>query len=142
MFSAFQSNNDSDTTETFAVASPGMQEMVDIAALNSHVKFDKTDIPFEQRKILGDATETGLIRFAGKHIANYDEYQKRFPKVFEIPFNSSNKWALVIVSFRSIYEEKDGTDDYCSSTSLIRMVSLRLTLKARPSVFLLYARPT
>ncbi|KAM5542747.1 hypothetical protein V8D89_003708 [Ganoderma adspersum] len=97
MFSAFQSNNDSDTTETFAIASPGMQEMVDIAALNSHVKFDKTDIPFEQRKILGDATETGLIRFAGKHIANYDEYQKRFPKVFEIPFNSSNKWALVIL---------------------------------------------
>ena len=142
MFSAFQSNNDSDTTETFAVASPGMQEMVDIAALNSHVKFDKTDIPFEQRKILGDATETGLIRFAGKHIANYDEYQKRFPKVFEIPFNSSNKWALVIVSFRSIYEEKDGTDYYCSSTSLIRMVSLRLTLKALPSVFLLNARPT
>ncbi|CDO77175.1 hypothetical protein BN946_scf184675.g7 [Trametes cinnabarina] len=39
--------------------------MVDIAALNSHVKFDRTDLPFDQRKILGDATETGLIRFAG-----------------------------------------------------------------------------
>ena len=106
MYSAFQSNNDSDTTETFAVASPGMQEMLDIAALNSHVKFDKTDIPFEQRRILGDATETGLIRFAGKHIADYDAYQKQFPKVFEIPFNSSNKWALVIV--RIVYESLSG----------------------------------
>ncbi|TBU55204.1 aminophospholipid-transporting P-type ATPase [Dichomitus squalens] len=97
MYSAFQSNNDTDTTETFAITAPGMREMVDIAALNSHVKFDKTDIPFEQRKILGDATETGLIRFAGKHIADYDQYQKQHPKVFEIPFNSSNKWALVIL---------------------------------------------
>ena len=142
MFSAFQSNNDSDTTETFAIASPGMQEMVDIAALNSHVKFDKTDIPFEQRKILGDATETGLIRFAGKHIANYDEYQKRFPKVFEIPFNSSNKWALVIVSWLPIYVEGDGADYYCSSISLTRMVSLLLSSRALPSAFLPSVRTT
>lgn len=98
MFSAFQSNNDADETAPFALDAPGMREMTDIAALNSHVKFDKTDVPFEQRKILGDATETGLIRFAGKHISDYDAYQKAHPKVFEIPFNSSNKWALVIVS--------------------------------------------
>lgn len=97
MFSAFQSNNDSETTEAFSIDAPGMRAMVDVAALNSHVKFDKTDVPFEQRKILGDATETGLIRFAGKHISDYDGYQKQHPKVFEIPFNSSNKWALVIV---------------------------------------------
>ncbi|RDX52903.1 aminophospholipid-transporting P-type ATPase [Lentinus brumalis] len=96
MFSAFQSNNDSEDTETFSIEAPGMREMVDIAALNSHVKFDKTDIPFEQRRILGDATETGLIRFAGKHISDYDAYQKQHPRAFEIPFNSSNKWALVI----------------------------------------------
>ena len=98
MYSAFQSNNDTDTTESFAITSPGMREMVDIAALNSHVKFDKTDVPFEQRRILGDATETGLIRFAGRQIPDFDAYQKAHPKVFEIPFNSSNKWALVIVS--------------------------------------------
>ncbi|KAL1947224.1 hypothetical protein VTO73DRAFT_14185 [Trametes versicolor] len=97
MFSAFQSNNDTEDTEAFSISSPGMREMVDIAALNSHVKFDRTDLPFDQRKILGDATETGLIRFAGKHIADYDGYQKQHPRVFEIPFNSSNKWALVIL---------------------------------------------
>ena len=76
-----------------------MREMVDIAALNSRVKFDTTDIPFDQRTILGDATETGLTRFAGRHLSRYDEHQKQFPKVFEVPFNSSNKWALVIVSY-------------------------------------------
>ncbi|KAI0648406.1 aminophospholipid-transporting P-type ATPase [Trametes meyenii] len=104
MFTAFQSNNDSETTESFAIDAPGMREIVDIAALNSHVKFDRTDLPFDQRKILGDATETGLIRFAGKHISDYDVYQGQHPKVFEIPFNSSNKWALVILE----KQHKDG----------------------------------
>ena len=97
MYTAFQSNNDEDDTAVFSLNAPGMQDMVDIAALNSKIKFDKTDIPFEQRNILGDATETGLTRFAGKYVSDYDAYQKQHPKVFEVPFNSSNKWALVIL---------------------------------------------
>lgn len=75
-----------------------MRETVDIAALNSRVKFDRTDVPFDKRAILGDATETGLIRFAGRYLPDFDEHQKKHRKVFEIPFNSTNKWALVIVS--------------------------------------------
>lgn len=92
-----QSNNDSDSVEAFSISAPGMREMVDIAALNSRVKFDKMDVPFDQRTIFGDATETGLTRFAGRYIQDYDALHKQHPKVFEIPFNSSNKWALVIV---------------------------------------------
>jgi sodium/potassium-transporting ATPase subunit alpha len=99
MYSAFQSNNDDATTAPFSLQAPGMAEMVDIAALNSRVKFDKMDVPFDQRQILGDATETGLTRFAGRSLSTgYDQHQKSFPKVFEVPFNSTNKWALVIVS--------------------------------------------
>ena len=97
--SSSQSNNDEEETATFSIGAPGMREMVDIAALNSHIKFDKTDVPFDQRTIIGDATETGLTRFAGRHIPDYDEHHKKFGKVFEVPFNSSNKWALVIVRF-------------------------------------------
>jgi len=98
MFSAFDSNNDDTETSKFSINASGMAEMVDIAALNSRVKFDKTDIPFDKREILGDATETGLTRFAGKYLGHaYDEHQKKFPKVFEVPFNSTNKWALVIL---------------------------------------------
>lgn len=98
MSSAFQSNNDGQDTALFSVETSGMQEMVDISALNSRVKFDKTDIPFDQRQILGDATETGLSRFAGRYCSDYDALHKKHPKVFEIPFNSSNKWALVLVN--------------------------------------------
>ena len=74
--------------------------MVDIAALNSRVKFDKLDVPFNKREILGDATETGLSRFAGRYLQDYDAHHQKHPKVFEVPFNSTNKWALVIVSIR------------------------------------------
>ncbi|KAJ7651867.1 aminophospholipid-transporting P-type ATPase [Mycena rosella] len=99
MYSAFQSNNDDATTAPFSLEASGMAEMVDIAALNSRVKFDKMDVPFDQRQILGDATETGLTRFAGRSLSTgYDQHQKAFPKVFEVPFNSTNKWALVILN--------------------------------------------
>ncbi|KAJ7642253.1 aminophospholipid-transporting P-type ATPase [Roridomyces roridus] len=98
MFSAFQSNNDDNTTESFSLQASGMSELVDISALNSRVKFDRLDVPFGERQILGDATETGLTRFAGRYLTDYDEHQKGFPKVFEVPFNSTNKWALVILN--------------------------------------------
>ncbi|PSR80296.1 hypothetical protein PHLCEN_2v6768 [Hermanssonia centrifuga] len=93
----FQSNNDSTDTASFAIEASGMSETVDIAALNSRIKFDKTDVPFDQRAILGDATETGLIRFAGRYLQDFDGHLRKHPKVFEIPFNSTNKWALVIL---------------------------------------------
>ncbi|KAK7037531.1 hypothetical protein VNI00_011023 [Paramarasmius palmivorus] len=99
MLSAFQSNNDEEGVSKFSIDVPGMKEMVDIATLNSRVKFDKADIPFDQRQILGDATETGLTRFAGRSLGpDYDTHVKKFGKVFEVPFNSTNKWALVILS--------------------------------------------
>jgi sodium/potassium-transporting ATPase subunit alpha len=61
-----------------------MQEMVDIAVLNSQIKFDNSDVPFDQRVILGDATETGLTRFASRWLdADYDERIQMHPKVFE-----------------------------------------------------------
>lgn len=93
-----QSNNDNEETAPFSIDAPGMRETIDIAALNSRIKFDKTDVPFDQRQILGDATETGLTRFAGRYLPDYDGHYRSHPKIFEIPFNSTNKWALVVVS--------------------------------------------
>ncbi|KAH9171439.1 aminophospholipid-transporting P-type ATPase [Lactarius sanguifluus] len=98
MFSAFQSNNDEQDTPNFSLDAPGMGELVATAALNSRIKFDRTDVPFSNREIMGDATETGLTRFAGRSLPDYDAYLGEFSKVFEVPFNSMNKWALVIVN--------------------------------------------
>ncbi|KDQ59725.1 hypothetical protein JAAARDRAFT_192199 [Jaapia argillacea MUCL 33604] len=98
MYSAFQSNNDEQDVESFNIDKGGMRELVDVAALNSRIKFDRTDVPFDKRAILGDATETGLIRFAGRYVGDFDAHVKGHPKVFEVPFNSQNKWALVILN--------------------------------------------
>lgn len=75
-----------------------MREMLSIATLNSRVKFNRFDVPFAEREILGDATETGLAKFAARFVGDYDQVVDEHSKVFEIPFNSTNKWALVVVS--------------------------------------------
>jgi hypothetical protein len=83
-YSGEQSNNDDLKTLPFSIDAPGMQEIVDIAVLNSRIKFDNTDVPFDQRAILGDATETGLTRFAGRWLdSDYDERIRSHPKLFE-----------------------------------------------------------
>ncbi|KZS98811.1 aminophospholipid-transporting P-type ATPase [Sistotremastrum niveocremeum HHB9708] len=98
MWSAFQSNNDEEGIGAFNIQEDGMKEMIAVCALNSRIKFNKVDVPFDQREILGDATETGLSRFAGKYAeGGYDAYHEAYPKAFEVPFNSTNKWALTIV---------------------------------------------
>ncbi|KAJ2955278.1 hypothetical protein NQZ79_g8695 [Umbelopsis isabellina] len=94
MYSAFRSMGNDDSVVTND--SPGISEIMHNATLNTRAKFDRTDVPVNDRQILGDATETGLIRFAGNSLPDFDQLPDTYPKVFEIPFNSDNKWALTI----------------------------------------------
>ena len=48
-----------------------------------------------QRKTVGDASESALIKFA-EPFKNIDSYRSANPKIFEIPFNSVNKWQLSV----------------------------------------------
>lgn len=72
MVSAFQSNNDASDTTAFSPDEPGMREVLNITTLNSRVKFNRTDVPFTEREILGDATETGLAKFSQRWVGDYD----------------------------------------------------------------------
>ncbi|KAF9427804.1 hypothetical protein BGZ76_002184, partial [Entomortierella beljakovae] len=94
MYSAFRSAGNSGSP--FDASSPGIPEVLTIASLCSRAKFDRTDVPIAERQVLGDATESGLTRFAFANIANFDELNDLYPKVFEVPFNSENKWAMTI----------------------------------------------
>ncbi|KAI8613284.1 E1-E2 ATPase-domain-containing protein [Chytriomyces sp. MP71] len=76
--------------------SDATDELIHIATLNPTAKFTSNEGPIATREVLGDATEAGLVRFAASKLPTYDETQNNFPKVFEIPFNSSNKWAMTI----------------------------------------------
>lgn len=93
-YSAFRNMGNEDSVITND--SPGVSEIMHIATLNSRAKFDRTDVPVNERQILGDATETGLVRFAGQNMSDFDQLPDMYPKVFEIPFNSDNKWAMTI----------------------------------------------
>ncbi|KAG0226863.1 hypothetical protein B0O80DRAFT_439770 [Mortierella sp. GBAus27b] len=94
MYSAFRSAGNAGSP--FDGNSPGIPEVLAISSLCSRAKFDRTDIPIPERQVLGDATESGLTRFSAANIANFDELSDLYPKVFEVPFNSENKWAMTI----------------------------------------------
>ncbi|KAI9592828.1 hypothetical protein BDF19DRAFT_387969 [Syncephalis fuscata] len=102
-YSAQRSNQDD--ANMLTLDAPGIPEILHISTLCSRAKFDRTDVPVEERQVLADATEAGLIRFAGRHLDNFDNTQNDYPKVFEIPFNSENKWAL------SIHQKKHANGD-------------------------------
>jgi sodium/potassium-transporting ATPase subunit alpha len=76
--------------------SPGVINVLYISALCSRAKFDRTDVPVKEREILGDATESGLIRYAADQLDNFDTLAEEYPKVFELPFNSDTKWHMSI----------------------------------------------
>ncbi|KAL7749675.1 hypothetical protein RI367_004903 [Sorochytrium milnesiophthora] len=77
----------------------GIQDIMLISAVCSRARFDRVDVPIEQREIVGDATETGLYRLATQKLKNFDKLSDMYPKVFEIPFNSDTKTHMSIHKF-------------------------------------------
>ncbi|KAJ1558930.1 hypothetical protein HK405_012712, partial [Cladochytrium tenue] len=75
---------------------PGPDEVFHIAGLCTRARFDRTDVPVVERTVSGDATESGLLRCVASRLPDFDTIGDRFEKVFEIPFNSTNKWAMTI----------------------------------------------
>ena len=82
--------------DTADLDKPGVSNILHIAALCSRARFDRSDVPIKDRTILGDATESGLIRYAATMIPDYDNLSSLYPKVFELPFNSETKWHMSI----------------------------------------------
>jgi len=75
----------------------GVQEVLHISAMCSRARFDNLKPPIAERSITGDATESGLFRFAAQKFGTeIDTFTDKFPKVFEIPFNSDTKWHMTI----------------------------------------------
>ena len=53
-------------------------------------------------QIIGDASETALLRFC-EDFKNTDNYKTKYEKIFEVPFNSKNKFQI---SVHEIYEKR------------------------------------
>uniref|UniRef100_A0A8C3KE50 ATPase H+/K+ transporting subunit alpha n=1 Tax=Calidris pygmaea TaxID=425635 RepID=A0A8C3KE50_9CHAR len=52
------------------------------------------DVPVAKRDVIGDASETALLKFAEVTVGPVTEARGRFPKVAELPFNSTNKFQV------------------------------------------------
>lgn len=83
-----------------------LRRLLDVISLNSRIVLEKKS-ENEGNTPSGDATEVGLYRFCGNAISkaiggssDIEDYRKQNDKVFEIPFNSSNKWQLSIHTMR------------------------------------------
>ena len=55
-----------------------------------------TNKPTPEPLIAGDASDTALLRFVERSISSV-ELRLAFKPVFEIPFNSENKWSLAVI---------------------------------------------
>ncbi|KAF8969069.1 hypothetical protein BGZ46_010744 [Entomortierella lignicola] len=65
--------------------------------LCNNAKFDNEtlNLPIPERKVLGDATDSALLRF-GHQVADTTTLAPCFERTNEIPFNSRNKWMMAV----------------------------------------------
>uniref|UniRef100_A0A8C7EZ12 Sodium/potassium-transporting ATPase subunit alpha n=1 Tax=Oncorhynchus kisutch TaxID=8019 RepID=A0A8C7EZ12_ONCKI len=100
-----------DTTEdqsgqSFDQSSETWRSLARVAGLCNRAIFkpNQESLPIPRRIVVGDASETALLKFTELAIGNMMEYRERFKKVVEVPFNSTNKFQL------SVHELEDPMD--------------------------------
>lgn len=113
-----------DIRSALADASQGpiaaLQSLVQVARLCNGASFVDTNAsaPLDQRAIKGDATDTAILRFAesfgnGNNGVDVTSIIASHDKLFEIPFNSKNKWMLTVVRERKLVDEKVQMGEPC-----------------------------
>ncbi|XP_076144059.1 sodium/potassium-transporting ATPase subunit alpha-1-like isoform X2 [Alosa pseudoharengus] len=93
----------SDTTEdqsgaSFDCSSATWHALARVAGLCNRAVFlaDQSDVPVMKRGTAGDASESALLKCIEIHCGPVSAMRERFPKMAEIPFNSTNKYQLSI----------------------------------------------
>ncbi|KAG8434752.1 hypothetical protein GDO86_012920 [Hymenochirus boettgeri] len=94
------------THHSFEQSSGTWTALCKIATLCNRAEFKagQEDIPVMKKVVVGDASETALLKFSEVIKGNVMETRQRNRKVSEIPFNSTNKFQL------SIHETDDPQD--------------------------------
>uniref|UniRef100_A0A8C2TAD6 Sodium/potassium-transporting ATPase subunit alpha n=1 Tax=Coturnix japonica TaxID=93934 RepID=A0A8C2TAD6_COTJA len=94
------------TTQSFDQSSPSWTALSKIVTLCNRAEFrpGQENLPIMKRVVVGDASETALLKFAEVVLGDVMNIRARNKKVAEIPFNSTNKFQL------SIHETDDPND--------------------------------
>lgn len=86
----------------------GDEKLLLIAAVCNAAKFlqseqqlrqDDSDTKKDTREILGDASESALLRYCDS-ICPVHRMRDEYPKLYDLPFNSTNKFALCLVNLK------------------------------------------
>ena len=100
-----------------------LSQLALVSRLCNGAKFEgTTNVPIPQRTIKGDPTDTAVLRFAEESLhkcLSLDNTADVLPllsddykKIFEIPFNSRNKWMMSVVQDNSKTESNNGSESW------------------------------
>ncbi|XP_068850835.1 potassium-transporting ATPase alpha chain 2 [Aphelocoma coerulescens] len=94
------------TTQPFDQSSPTWTALSKIVTLCNRAEFrpGQENLPIMKRVVVGDASETALLKFSEVILGDVMSIRAQNRKVAEIPFNSTNKFQL------SIHETDDSED--------------------------------
>ncbi|KAK9358121.1 hypothetical protein V1504DRAFT_306765 [Lipomyces starkeyi] len=117
------------------LSNTALSQLRSVASLCNAGEFDITTsgLPLANRKIIGDATDQAILRFA-ETLGSVAEVRAMWNKRFELPFNSKNKFMISVFSIAndigrdvalSAVESKEFTED-----------ELLLTIKGAPDIII------
>lgn len=87
------------------VQDPGFIGLSTVARLCSraHFKSGQVGIQDSLKEVIGDATESAILRCMETHLGNTEHFRRQHPKECEIPFNSTDKFQVSV--HRSKHDE-------------------------------------
>jgi len=94
--------------------------------------FSTMDRPLEERVIQGDATDQAVLRFS-ESLGSVDKTRSLWRKLFEIAFNSKNKYMM---RFYQLDDEVEGVKDTLAPNDAFENDSMLLTIKGAPDVLI------
>lgn len=115
-----------------------LQQLRATAAICNAGEFDVATLnkPLDDRTIIGDATDQAVLRFS-ESLGSVSETKNLWRKVFEIPFNSKNKF-MVRITARAELKNNLGVIQALSPAEAADFAddSLLLTIKGAPDILL------
>ncbi|KAG9511174.1 hypothetical protein GZH46_00258, partial [Fragariocoptes setiger] len=80
-------------------------------------------IPIRKRRTTGDASESAILKWLEGEFGQVNDYRSKHPKVAEVPFNSTNKYALSIHDMSSTLTSLASTRSSLSGHHLLPALS-------------------
>lgn len=111
--------------------------------LCNNAKFDNETkhLPIPEQNVLGDATDSALLRFAAQ-VSDNTTLASCFERTNEIPFNSRNKWMMTVCQGSAdqpqVIKSLFGSDMICATDSANEKDSQLVFVKGAPDVLLPY----